>query len=148
MDVTFSFVRSGRGLTKLAGDLVDIFESSSVATYNVRDDKYQINGGVKGNNAVFLHLTHTPMKSIAANRRLLNPMYYPPLAPESQDEPINPFSGGIKYEKIYFVETQSRESRIRSQLDTEGELTLTWTEGKNYIVNRETGMPLSDDDLR
>lgn len=122
------------------GDLIMVFDADVVAPYN--GTAHILRDVISSPKFVFVHVRGVPDRPLAAvKERLLD-----------SDMEIGTFEGervviGYYRRKRFNAVLADIPTNIRNRLQSDRQITVTWTQVKNYIKNLRANAQLSDADL-
>lgn len=121
------------------GDVVCVWDADAVAPYN--GTNHLMRDVISSTKYVFVHVRNVPVTLERARERLL-----------ADDVTVGTFEGevaiiGYFRRKKFGAELASIPANIRNRLQADRQITVTWTQVKNYIKNIRENRLLVDGDL-
>ena len=122
------------------GDIISVFDADIVAPYN--GTNHILRDVISTTKFVYVHVRGVPDRPLDVVREKLL----------DSDVEIGTFTEGraiIGYyrRKRFNAVLSNIPNNIRNRLNTDRQITVTWTQVKNYVKNLRANAPLSDSDL-
>jgi len=138
-DLSYDPAKEARRLAR--GDLIAIFDADVVAPYN--GSEHILRDIITGDRFCFIHVQNIPDRPISQLREKL-------LAADVSvgvDDDGKPLITAYHRRKKWGAIVSNIPAAIRNRLISDKQITITWTQAKNYIENVRSGAKLTDQDV-